>query len=110
MALFVEVDSLEKNCPVIINLDHVSEIAPMTDGTSTLFFNDGSGANAKYALKVKNGYETFKQFAMQTVTADDIARRFPKPTDKPLGEPREFVKQEDELEIPTLGKAKGSKK
>lgn len=112
MSLFVEVTSTEKNCPVIINLDHIVEIAPLTAGGCALFMSDAAGVNAKSALRVKEEYSMFKQFAMQTVTAEDIARRFPKPTDKPLGEPRELVKrEEDELEIPTLGKpAKAAKK
>jgi len=29
MSTFVEVHSNEKNCPVIINLEHVVEIAPL---------------------------------------------------------------------------------
>lgn len=111
MSLFVEVTSVEKNCPVIINLDHIVEIAPLTAGGCALFMSDSAGMNSKSAMRVKEDYSMFKQFAMQTVTAEDIARRFPKPTDKPLGEPREFVKQEDELEIPTIGKStKTSKK
>jgi hypothetical protein len=96
MATFVEVQSIEKNCPVIVNLDHVVEIAPMTDGTSVLFMNDGSGANAKYIIRVKDSYDQFKQFAMQTVTSEDIARRFPKATK----ETKKSVN--DDLVIPKL--------
>lgn len=105
MSLFVEVTSLEKQCPVIINLDHIIEIAPLTAGGCALYMADSAGVNAKSALRVKEDYSLFKQFAMETVTAEDIARRFPKPTDEPKGDAREFIKQvEDELEIPTLGK------
>jgi len=78
MALFVEVDSVEKNCKVIINLDEVVEIAPLVEGGCALFFTDGAGMNSKSSMRVKNSYDTFKQFAMQTVSADDIAARFPK--------------------------------
>ena len=78
MALFVEVDSVEKNCKVIINLDEVVEIAPLIEGGCALFFTDGAGMNSKSSMRVKNSYDTFKQFAMQTVSADDIAARFPK--------------------------------
>lgn len=110
MALFVEVNSLEKSCPVIVNLEHIVEIAPLVEGGCVLFMNDGAGMNSSRGVRVSDNYELFKQFAMQTVTADDIARRFPKPTDKPLGEAREFkVREElknisDDLEIPTMGK------
>lgn len=111
MSLFVEVTSVDKGCPVIVNLDTVIEIAPLATGGCALFFSDSAAVGGKTSFKVTDNYDMFKQFAIQPVSAEDIARRFPKPTDKPLGEPREFVKQEDELEIPTLGKAtKTSKK
>ena len=41
MSLFVEVESNDKNCKVILNLDTVSEIAPMVAGGCTLFLYDG---------------------------------------------------------------------
>ena len=78
MSLFVEVNSIDKNCPVIINLDHVIEIAPLTSGGCALFMADGAGVNSKTSMKVSDGYDLFRQFAMQTVTAEDIERRFPK--------------------------------
>lgn len=93
MSLFVEVDSLEKNCPVIINLDEVVEIAPLAAGGCAIFFTDTQGANPKYAMKVKNEYSEFKQFVMQTVSAEDIAKRFPKATKKAT----------DTIEIPKFG-------
>lgn len=95
MSLFVEVNSVEKGCKVIINLDHIVEIAPLSSGGCALFMSDAAGVNSKTALRVSDNYELFKQFAMQTVTADDIARRFPKVT-------KEEKKVEDELEIPTM--------
>jgi|688.fasta_scaffold1065085_3 hypothetical protein len=69
MSLFVEVDSVEKDCKVIINLDGIGEIAPLTTGGCALFFLQGG------VFKVKNNYDEFKQFAMQTVSSDDIAKR-----------------------------------
>jgi len=77
MSLFVEVNSIEKGCPVIINLDHIIEIAPLAAGGCALFTLDGAGMNSKNAMKVSNSYNEFKQFAMQTVSAEDIERRFP---------------------------------
>jgi len=97
MSLFVEVDSVEKGCPVIINLDSIVEIAPLVEGGCILFMSDGAGVNSRVGMKVTNSYEQFKQFAMQTVTAEDIAKRFPKVEKK---------SNDEELEIPTLGKAK----
>ena len=78
MALFVEVNSVEKNCKVIINLDTVIEIAPLAAGGCALFIEDGASTGGKTAIKVSDSYELFRQFAMQTVSADDIAARFPK--------------------------------
>jgi hypothetical protein len=69
MALFVEVDSVEKDCKTIVNMDEVNEIAPFAAGGCALFFNSG------HIYKVKNSYDQFKQFAMETVTADDIAKK-----------------------------------
>jgi hypothetical protein len=77
MALFVEVESVEKNCKVIVNLDEVLEIAPLTSGGCALFFSDSAAVGGKTSYKVKDDYDQFKQFAMQTVSADDIAKRFP---------------------------------
>ena len=75
MSLFVEVQSVEKNCPVIINLEHVVEIAPLAAGGCALFLSDGTG---KYDIKVKDEYSMFKQFALETVSAEDIAKKIAK--------------------------------
>lgn len=101
MSLFVEVNSIEKGCPVIVNLDHIVEIAPLVEGGCALFMIDGAGMNSKTALRVSDSYDQFKQFAMQTVTAEDIAARFPKKQKPAEDKPEEF-------DIPTL--TKGSKK
>jgi hypothetical protein len=109
MSLFVEVTSVEKNCPVIINLDHIVEIAPLTSGGCALFTADGAGMNSKSAMRVKEDYTMFKQFAMQTVTAEDIARRFPKKAEAQSDVREELKSISEDLEIPTLGK-KATKK
>ena len=75
--LFVEVNSVEKGCPVIVNLEHISEIAPLKEGGCLLFMADGAGMNSKTSIHVENDFSEFKQFAMQTVTAEDIEKRFP---------------------------------
>ena len=51
--MFIEVESIEKGCTVIINLDQVLEIAPLVSGGCALFFTDGAGMNSKSAMKVK---------------------------------------------------------
>ena len=90
MALFVEVESVEKHCKVIVNLDEVLEIAPLLDGGCALFFSDSAAVGGKTSYKVKDNYEQFRQFAMQTVSSDDIAKRFPtkKSKDVPLDIPK----------------------
>ena len=106
MALFVEVTSTEKDCKVILNLDQVVEIAPLVTGGCAIFMSDGAGMNSKTSLRVKEDYEQFKQFAMQTVTADDIAKRFPK-KEKPVSvvKPQEEGKGV-ELVVPVFGASK----
>jgi len=82
MSLFVEVDSVEKGCPVIINLDNVLEIAPLRTGGCTVFFADAASVNGKHAMKVHNEYADFKQFVLQRVTADDVAKTIERITPK----------------------------
>ena len=72
MSTFVEVVSAEKNCEIIINLDHVTEIVPLTAGGCIITLLSSTG---KYDLKVKDSYALFRQFAMQTVSAEDIERQ-----------------------------------
>jgi hypothetical protein len=74
MSLFVEVDDTEKGCKVIINLDTVMEIAPLRSGGCELFFPDSAAVGGKRSMKVKDSYTLFKQFALQTVSAEDVAR------------------------------------
>jgi len=97
MSLFVEVNSVEKGCPVIINLEHIIEIAPLAAGGCALFTLDGAGMNSKNSMKVTNEYSEFKQFAMQPVSVEDIARRFPKV------EKESAPKKTGKLEIPKFG-------
>ena len=82
MSIFVEVFDLEKNCNIIINLETVLEIAPkqklangrVVDDGCDLFFADGAAVGGKRAMKVRDSYAMFKQFAMQTVSANDVAK------------------------------------
>jgi len=98
MSIFVEVDSIEKSCPVIINLDAIVEIAPLVTGGCVIFFADSAGMNSRMGMKVSNEYSEFKQFVMQTVSAEDIAKRFPK---KEVVEEKP-VKLKNEFKIPKL--------
>jgi len=85
MSLFVEVNSIDKGCPVIINLETVIEIAPLAAGGCALFFPDAAAVGGKTAMKVTDTYEQFKQFAIQPVSAEDISARFPKVTAEAKG-------------------------
>ena len=73
MSMFIEVQSVEKGCPVIINLEHVIEVAPLAVGGCEIKMSDDGVS--KSVIRVKDEYTQFKQFAMQTVSSDDIARR-----------------------------------
>jgi hypothetical protein len=100
MGLFVEVFSLEKDCSVIINLDSVVEIAPLREGGTALFFADTAGVNSRTAMRVRDSYAMFKQFALQTVSAKDITDRFP--TKKDAKEVKEVKEKPVAMDIPKL--------
>jgi hypothetical protein len=78
MSLFIEVESEEKNCKIIVNLDTVIEIAPLRSGGCHLFFADSAAVGGKTAMKVKDSYALFQQFVLQTVSPEDIAKRIAK--------------------------------
>ena len=100
--MFIEVNSVEKGCPVIINLDHVVEVAPLVQGGCELSMLHSSGMNSKTSFRVTNDYNEFMQFVMQTVSADDIAKRFPKESFAKEPAPVK-VKKNGDLEIPKFG-------
>ena len=75
MGLWVEVESVEKGCPVMVNLDEVIEIAPLREGGCALFYQNSNVPDGKSPYKVKDNYSLFKQFALKTVSADAIADR-----------------------------------
>lgn len=109
MSLFVEVQSEEKGVTVVINLEHVVEIAPLRDGGCHLFFNDGASSGGLRSMKVKDSYNQFKQLAIQTVSSEDIAKKIAnlnigsgvtQEVKKSPGRPPKA--KEDDLEIPTL--------
>ncbi len=75
MSLFIEVESVEKGCNVIVNLETIIEIAPLLEGGCALFHADASAVGGKSPMKVKNSYTHFQQLAMQVVSADDIAKK-----------------------------------
>lgn len=76
MSIFVEVFSVDKQSKVIVNLDTVIEIAPLSVGGCAIFFNDGTGG--KVSMRVTDDYNLFKQFVLQTVSPEDIEKKFGK--------------------------------
>jgi len=56
-------------------MDLVVEIAPLKTGGTAVFFADSAAVNGKIAIQVKESYDMFKQFAVHTVSSDDIARK-----------------------------------
>jgi hypothetical protein len=75
--MFVEVNSIQpKNCKLIVNIEYVTEIAPLVSGGCVLFFSSQEAGVAK-TITVSDDYSQFKQFVVQTVTAESIEKRFP---------------------------------
>lgn len=78
MSTFIEVNSLApKNCKVIINLDTIMEIAPLVAGGCVLYFSTLESGSPR-TMTVSDDYAMFSQFVLQTVTPEDLAKRFPK--------------------------------
>jgi tRNA A37 N6-isopentenylltransferase MiaA len=103
MSTFIEVNSIApKYCKVIVNLDNVIEIAPLVAGGCVLYFSALESGSPR-TMTVTDDYKQFMQFALSTVTADDIAKRFP----KVKKETNNIKAQEDgrgvEFDIPKFG-------
>jgi hypothetical protein len=75
MSLFIEVESLDKNCKVIINLEHVVEVAPLASGGCAVFFTDGASVGGVRSMKVTNSYSLFQQLVMTMITPEDISKK-----------------------------------
>lgn len=104
MSMMIKVESTEKGCPVIINLDHVVEIAPWAQGGCAIrFLSDGSGTVRE--IVVKNEFTEFEQFVLQTVTSETVSKKVQelKKLQKNLG-PKEPVplKEGENDEVPAF--------
>jgi hypothetical protein len=75
MSLFIEVESVEKNCKVMINLDTVMEVAPLTSGGCEISFPDQASVGGRRTMKVKDNYSIFQQLAMQLVSSDALNKK-----------------------------------
>lgn len=75
--MFIEVNSvIPKNCKVIINMNTVMEIAPLVAGGCVLYFSTLESGSPR-TMTVSDDYAMFSQFVLQTVSAEDLAKRFP---------------------------------
>lgn len=89
MAYFVEVNDLDKKCPVIINMDAVMEIAPINSpsGCEITFLESddvdalrreniktAAATKGRRVMRVSDSYSMFKQFVISPVSSEDIAK------------------------------------
>lgn len=105
MSILIEVNSIApKNCKLIVNLDYILEVAPLITGGCVLTFGTQEAGTSR-TITVSDDYSAFKQFVMQTVTAEDINKRFPKKSNIAGG--GNIKMQEEgkgvEFNIPTFG-------
>ena len=104
MGMFIEVQSAEKGCPVIINLDHVIEVAPLSVGGCEIKMSDDGVSRS--VIRVENNYSEFKQFVMQTVTSEQIQQRIDSINKAAGRPPREKKVEPATFDIPKLGESK----
>ena len=101
MSTFIEVNCvIPKTCKIIINLDTVMEIAPLVAGGCVLYFSVLESGSPR-TMTVSDDYSMFSQFVLQTVTAEDIAKRFPKK--KSDDNIKQQIGKGVELNIPSFG-------
>lgn len=106
MSILIEVNSIApKNCKLIVNLDYVLEIAPLITGGCVLTFG-AQEAGTSRTITVADDYSAFKQFVMQTVTAEDINKRFPKKEKPSVNIKMQEEGKGVEFDIPTFGAQK----
>ena len=108
MSIFVQVNSIApKPCPLIINMDYVLEIAPLVAGGCVITMG-AQEAGSSRTITVSDDYTAFKQFVMQTVTADQIKQRFPKASKKNDANIEPQGESGVEFNIPSFGTPKAA--
>jgi hypothetical protein len=107
--MLIQVKSREKHCDVIINLDHVMEIAPLQDGGTAIrmvYDGDITSKVGYREIHVDNKFSEFQQFVLETVTVDTVSKKVKelKAQQEKIG-PKEKVNLKDNNydEIPVLG-------
>ena len=78
MSLFVEVYDVKKKCPVIINLDMVTEVTPFLSGGCEISFSDAASVNGRRVILVKEDFPVFQQLCMHMVTPEAMSNRISK--------------------------------
>ena len=78
MSLFVEVYDVKKKCPVIINLDSVTEITPFLSGGCEISFSDAAAVSGRRVVHVKEDFPVFQQLCMHMVTPEAMSNRISK--------------------------------
>jgi len=103
--MFIEVNSIApKNCRLIINLDNIIEVAPLIAGGCVLYFSTLEAGSPR-TITISDDYPMFQQFVLQTVRAEDIAKKFPKVTKKDDGNIKGLSPDSNgvQLNIPSFG-------
>jgi hypothetical protein len=101
--MFIEVNSLvPKNCRLIINLDNIIEVAPLVSGGCVLYFSTLEAGSPR-TITISDDYSVFLQFVLQTVKAEDIAKKFPKVTRKDDNIKSQMESSGVQLNIPSFG-------
>ena len=99
--MLIKVKSREKQCEVIINLDHVIEISPLRDGGSAIRFIYDGDVTAKAGYReifVDNKFTEFEQFVLQTVEVETVSKKV-----ADLKKQQEKLGEKEKIDIPTLG-------
>ena len=102
MSMFIEVNSLEKNCKVIINLDTVMEIAPLASGGCALFFPDAAAVGGKTSMKVSDSYALFHQFVLETISPEMLAKRIESMPKQQLEQHPRFISDAEVAQQPQV--------
>jgi hypothetical protein len=107
--MLIKVKSREKQCEVIINLDHVIEITPLRDGGSAirLVYDGDVTVKAGYReIFVDNKFSEFEQFVLETVTVDTVSKKVQelKKQQEKLGAKEKVELKQGDDAIPKFGK------
>ena len=106
--MLIKVKSREKQCEVIINLDHVVEITPLRDGGSAIRMVYDGDVTTKVGYReifVDNTFSEFCQFVLETVTEEVVSKKVKqlKEQQEKLGGKEKVELKINESDIPKFG-------